>query len=263
MKKLFVLFLLVALVPFSIGCFGSDSDDTPIDVAKLSASATLPKAAGDGLNLRGAAVPASHFKNVKMKIGDVVLDAVTEDTTDGGLNYTVVFEKIVTTAQKTAATTGVVPVVITKADKTEIKFAIDYSSVSATTGLSVTVATDNSVSVPAGIVSYPGFVKVTSITESKNTLTPSFTVVFDGDIQSIDSPNAFDIKVTSGTTSVAAALADFNSSYDVTSKTMTVSLKNKTLTDGKTYTVTINKLISKEKIVVVPTTYTFTVTLTK
>lgn len=262
MKKLFVLFLLVALVPFSIGCFGGDDDDdTPLDIATLSASAKLPIAAGE--NLRGAAVPAQHFKNVKMQIGDIVLDAVTEDTTDNGLTYTVAFEKTVTTAQKTAATTGIVPVIITPADTTKpaIKFAVDFSSVSTT--LNVTVAADNTVSVPAGIVSYPGFVKVASITESKNTLTPTFTVVFDGDIGSIDNPNAFDVKVTSGTTSVAASIDDFNAAYDVNSKTMTVSLKDKSLTDGKTYTVAINKLISKEKIAVIATSYTFTVTLTK
>lgn len=262
MKKLFVLFLLVALVPFSIGCFGGDDDEAPLDIAKLTASASLPKAAGDGLNLRGAAVAANHFKNVKMQIGDVVLDAVTEDTTDNGVTYTVTFEKDVTTAQKTAATTGVVPVIITPADTTKptIKFAVDYNSI--TTALNVTVAADNTVSLPAGVVSYPG-VKVVSITESKNTLTPEFTVVFDGDIKSIDTPFAFDIKVTSGTTSVAASIDDFNASYNVNNKTMTVSLKNKTLTDGKEYKVTINKLISKEKIYVIPTTHTFTVTLTK
>jgi len=262
MKKLFVLFLLISLVPFTVGCslFGDDDDDSaPVNVAKLSAAATLPASAG-AANLRGVAVAANKFKNVKMKIGGVTLDAVTEEPDSTSANYTVTFEKVVSTAEYNAATTGVVPVIITKNDGNTIEFAVDYSTFSSSP-LSVSVDTNNNVSSSGSV--YAAFAKA-SITESKNTLTPEFTVVFDRDIVSTET-TAFDVKVTSGTTTVAASKDDFNVSYTPNTRTMIVSLKNKTLTDGKTYTVTINKLVSSSTpaVAVLSTSYTFTVKLTQ
>lgn len=264
MKKLFVLFLLISLVPFTVGCnlFGGDDDDSaPVNVAKLSAAATLPASAG-AANLRGVAVAANKFKNVTMKIGDVTLVAVTEEPTDStNATYTVKFEKIVSTAEYNAATTGVVPVVITKNDGSQVKFAVDFSTFSSSSPLSVSVDTAGNVSSTGSV--YASYAKVTSITATTNTLTPEFTVVFDTDIGSVQTPAAFDVKVTSGTTTVAASIDDFNVSY--TPNTMKVSLKNKTLTDGKTYTVTINKLVSSStpQVAVLSTSHTFTVKLTQ
>lgn len=263
MKKLFVLFLLVALVPFSIGCFGGDDDDAPLDIAKLSASAVLPKAAGDNLNLRGAAVAANHFKNVTMTIGEQVLTAETEEDNGDG-TYKVTFGKVVTSAQYSAATTGILPVTITKNDKSTVSFAVDFSTLSSTAPLAVTVSSANVVTSSAGTVyAADKFVTVKSITGTTNTLQPTFTVVFSGDIGSIDTPKTFDVKVTSGTTTAAASASDFTTSYDVSSKTMTVTLKDKSLTDGKTYTVTINKIVSSTDILVTTTSHTFTIALTK
>ncbi len=270
MKKLFVLFLLVVLVPFTVGCnlFGGD-DDGPaaVNMTKLTASAVLPASAGKP-SLRGAAVAANKFENVTMKIGNITLKAVTEELTDATNNlYTVTFEKIVNTADYQAATTGIVNVIITKNDSNTIKFAVDFSTLSPSS-FSVEVDTSNNVKLPTGSTGtiYPEdkYAEIKSITETKNTLTPEFTIVFDKDIVSIDTTGnnaAFDIKVTSGTTTVAASKADFRVSY--TPNTMKVSLENKELTDGKTYTVTINKLVNSNGLAIISTSYTFTVKLTQ
>lgn len=263
MKKLFVLFLLVALVPFTVGCslFGDDSDSASVDMATLTASAQLPASAGK-TSLRAAT--ADKFANVTMKIGDEILTAVSEVPTDNtNATYTVTFSKVVSTAAYQAATTGIVPVVITRNDGTQIKFAADFSTFSSSSPLSVSVNAAGNVSSTGSI--YSSYAKVSSITETKNTLTPEFTVVFDTDIVSVTNPAAFDVKVTSDTTTVAASQDDFNVSYTSATKTMKVSLKNKTLTDGKTYTVTINKLVSSStpQVAVLSTSYTFTVKLTQ
>lgn len=261
MKKLFVLFLLVALVPFSIGCFGgSNGDDAPLDIAKLSASAVLPASAG--ANLRAAAVAASKFKNVTMTIGEQILTAETEEDNGDG-TYKVTFGKIVTSAQYSAATTGILPVTITKNDGSKVNFAFDFSSVQSTP-LAVTISATDVVTPSAGTVYAANeFVTVKSINGTTNTLKPTFTVVFSGDIGSIDNPKTFDVKVTSGTSTAAATASDFVTSYDVSSKTMTVTLKDKSLTDGKTYTVTINKIVSSTDILVTTTSHTFTIALTR
>lgn len=266
MKKLFILFLLVALVPFSIGCFGSSSDDDgPLpDAVKLSASAVLPKAAGDNLSLRGAAVAPNHFKNVTMQIGKEVLTAETEEDKGDG-TYTVTFGKVVTNAEYKAATTGIVPVVITPQTGSTIpviKFAMDYETITAPLAVTVTAA---GVGTPSTGTFYESgkYVTVSSITGTTNTLKPTFTVVFDGDIGSIIEPKTFDVKVTSGTTTAAATAADFDTSYNHLTKTMTVTLKDKSLTDGKTYTVTLNKIVSKTDILVTTTSHTFTIALTR
>ncbi|HNX74987.1 MAG TPA: hypothetical protein PLM07_05505 [Candidatus Rifleibacterium sp.] len=265
MKKLFVLFLLVALVPFSIGCFGSDSDDTPLDIAKLSASAVLPASAG--ANLRAAAVAASKFKNVTMTIGEgefkQILTAETEEDNGDG-TYKVTFGKVVTSAQYNAATTGILPVTITKNDGTTVSFAVDFSTLSPSAPLAVVVTAAGGVTSSVGkVYTANEFVTVKSITGTTNTLKPTFTVVFSGDIGSIDNPKTFDVKVTSETTTAATSASDFVTSYDVSKKTMTVTLKDKSLTDGKTYTVTINKIVSSTDILVTSTSHKFTIALTK
>ena len=262
MKKLFVLFLLVSLIPFAVGCslFGDDSDDSAsVNMTTLTASAKLPASAGKP-SLRAAT--ADKFANVTMKIGDVTLKAVSEEPTDNtNATYTVTFEQIVNTAVYQAATTGIVPVVISRHDGSKIEFAADFSTFSSP--LSVSVDAAGTVSSSGTI--YSNYARVTSITETKNTLTPEFTVVFNTDIVSVANPAEFDVKVTSGTTTVAASQADFNVSYTSATKTMKVSLKDKTLTDGKTYTVTINKLVSSStpQVAVLSTSYTFTVKLTQ
>lgn len=269
MKKLFVLFLLVALVPFTIGCglFGDNEDNTPINLTKLTAKASLLPAAAVA-NLRGSVTEqtvAVVFAGAKMTIGTVVLTAKTEmgpDAITGA--YDVVFESDVlaaNSAEYVNATTGVVEAVITNANGTTIAtFAVDYTVVAATTTIAVTVAANGTVtSTTAGVTD--SYATVTSATVTAGTLTPTITVVFSDDIGTIVAPTAFDVKVTKGTTTIAAAQADFITSYVAGTKTMTINLNNKTLVNGSTYTVKVNKIVSSTGVSVVAFTKTFTVTV--
>lgn len=94
MKKLFVLFLLVALVPFTVGCglFGDNDDTTPINVAKLKASVTMPGSLAG--SLRAAKnTPAIKFNGFKVLIGNFTLVAVADEEISSG-NWLVDFETI-------------------------------------------------------------------------------------------------------------------------------------------------------------------------
>ncbi len=94
MKKLFVLFLLVSLVPFVVGCWGSDNDDSVLPTKTLTLSKVLPAGTFAG-TLRGAVVLqwSNLFMNV-VKSGTTVKLPYKSHTasTDG---VTVVFEAVV------------------------------------------------------------------------------------------------------------------------------------------------------------------------
>jgi len=67
MKKLFVLFLLVALVPFAVGCFGGDGDDDSVlDYTTLTNVVTLPNELIAPANMRAAKI---SYKNLYLNIG--------------------------------------------------------------------------------------------------------------------------------------------------------------------------------------------------
>lgn len=68
MKKLFVLFLLVALVPFAVGCFGGDGDDDSVlDYTTLTNVVSLPNELVAPANMRAAA--KISYKNLYLNIG--------------------------------------------------------------------------------------------------------------------------------------------------------------------------------------------------
>lgn len=68
MKKLFVLFLLVALVPFTVGCglFGDNDDTTPVNLPTLKASISGFAFPG---NLRAATLEQFLAKNIFLRVG--------------------------------------------------------------------------------------------------------------------------------------------------------------------------------------------------
>ncbi|HNX74988.1 MAG TPA: hypothetical protein PLM07_05500 [Candidatus Rifleibacterium sp.] len=96
MKKLFALFLLVALVPFTVGCglFG-DNDDTSTIVApaKIAAKVIVPAAAVPA-SIRAArvapAVKSVKFAGYTIKVGEYTLRVVAEDDQADG-SYVVEF----------------------------------------------------------------------------------------------------------------------------------------------------------------------------
>ena len=69
MKKLFALFLLVALVPFTVGCglFGDNDDTSPITTATLSLSRLFPAGTFGG-SLRGATTVAINYSDLFMYV---------------------------------------------------------------------------------------------------------------------------------------------------------------------------------------------------
>lgn len=74
MKKLFVLFLLVALVPFTVGCglFGDNDDTSPVDLPILRASlSSYPVPAS--LRADAAGLAYVNSKNVTMTINGIEL----------------------------------------------------------------------------------------------------------------------------------------------------------------------------------------------
>lgn len=94
MKKLFVLFLLVALVPFSIGCWGDDDDDTVLATKTLSLTKTLPAGTFAG-TLRGAVVLqwSNLYMNVVKSGSTVKLPYKDHSATADGVK--VIFEAVV------------------------------------------------------------------------------------------------------------------------------------------------------------------------
>jgi len=103
MKKLFVLFLLVALVPFTVGCslFGSSYDDPdPVPTSRLAISKVIPAAGILAGNIRAAAVAL----NVSDLFMEVVYLGVTyklpykSHTVNADGNVVVVFETTLPTA---------------------------------------------------------------------------------------------------------------------------------------------------------------------
>lgn len=69
MKKLFALFLLVALVPFTVGCglFGDNDDTSPITTSTLTLARLFPAGSFNG-SLRGATVISLNYSDLFMNI---------------------------------------------------------------------------------------------------------------------------------------------------------------------------------------------------
>ncbi len=69
MKKLFALFLLVALVPFTVGCglFGDNDDTSPITTSTLTLARLFPAGTLGGGSLRGATI-AFNYNDLFMYI---------------------------------------------------------------------------------------------------------------------------------------------------------------------------------------------------
>ncbi len=280
MKKLFVLFLLAALVPFTVGCglFGDNDDTTPVNLTRLSASATLPVSAAS--NLRGAAVAANTFRNFVMTINGVELVAETEENVGRG-NYTVNFGAIVSNQQAQLARAGRVPVLI-KATRTSatpiIQILVETTSlvnqslnvaVTGTPGnYTVSDATIGETTLDRIVIAADKILaKIVNVTPVNSGLQPSFDVTFDNDIFGVDftdisqvSGAIIDVKARrAGGEYLDANAEDFNYSYNKTTKKLTVALVDKTLTAGRTYEVAV-RTINYNGNYVAAYVYTFTAT---
>lgn len=268
MKKLFVLFLLAALVPFTIGCglFGDNDDTTPVTVTKLTASAILPAPAG--ASIRAAAVAANLFKGYTMTINGVTLTAETEELING--EWKVTFGAIVSATQLATAQQGLVPVTIVSNTGVSIVSAyINTENFAPTAPIAITVSSVAGVitiqEVTVGNTSTPVVAADTTVTILSAVAgagtKPTFTIVFDKDI--VSTLNAtIDVDVRNVKNSVytnVASSVDFSTpSYTATTKTMEVTLSGKTLVVGQTYEVVVRNIKTAAGLNILSKTFTFT-----
>lgn len=105
MKKLFLMFLIVALVPFAVGCGGGGSDNNVLDYTTLTNSVTLPNALVAPANLRAAKL---SYKNLYLEIGGYKFTpAATPAPVYNAASdtWTIAFESTMTGAQAAALRT--------------------------------------------------------------------------------------------------------------------------------------------------------------
>lgn len=207
MKKLFVLFLLVALVPFTVGCslWGNDEDNSVLDLSKVSVSVKVPASVVSS-SLRGA-VPSS---SLVLTIGTFTFaTGVATDNLDG--TYTIVFTSAnltpaerasLTTTSHTAILTSNVSGAavemfrfpITLDDETGDLLTVTVNpttgaiSVKLNDGTSPTVVTGETYAMNITKVAVKGGLELTaSATTAVDalSLTPTFSVTFDNDIATL------------------------------------------------------------------------------
>jgi len=203
MKKLFVLFLLVALVPFSVGCslWGHDEDLDVIAKSPVALTVKVPAAGIAGASLKGAI----SYQTLRLTIGGYEFTPGTPTGPVDGL-WTIVFSASLTDAQQATLidSTADTAVITSTLDttKTILSFPVTLTSL---TSVVVAVAEDgtvkvNDVTVPATDVTEGTFdvdtynFEVTSVQVNAKdvatktadidnnvvtTLTPTFTLTFD------------------------------------------------------------------------------------
>jgi hypothetical protein len=191
MKKLFVIFLLVSLVPFTVGCNGLwdfDDDDDPVATKTLTAKTILPSSTiSAGTNIRAA----TSYNGLTMTINGITFSPTdAKDLGDGTVEVTYKATVSLTTANaitgnsvevkvflsNTEILTTTVNVGTEKAPTIIVK--VDYTGAT----VSVTIIPDGSTteqSVTTSNYSYTSptvsSFNVTSVTYGDQTLTPSTT----------------------------------------------------------------------------------------
>lgn len=257
MKKLFVLFLLVALVPFTVGCslWGQDEDRDVLDSAKVEISAKVPASI---VSASGALRAAVGYSTLTMTIDGITLNAVSISALDADGKYTIVFNSgLLTLAQRafltdgTADTCTIVSTVGGVATDV-LSFSLNLTS---TTAVAFTVASDGTVSMVSGgtttgtptLGAIPSL-KVTSVTLGgtaltasattavpTNSVTPVFAVNFDNAISTLTgvawkvdvthvSATGATVKAYSLDSTVTADAGLFTVNNDAASATVNVTL---------------------------------------
>lgn len=216
MKKLFVLFLLVALVPFSVGCslWGNDEDTDVLDYAKASVKAKLPASIVAPTSLRGAV----SYTTLAMTINGIPFTVSGTPTLNDDGSYTVTFTSANLTAAErntltSTSTTAVITSDVTGSAVPLVSFPVTLGSETGTE-FTVTIAADGTITVVSnegtvGTITKGTFddkydmnvTKVTTIVgaETKEltnavgtaielaagNVTPTFAVTYDNDIATL------------------------------------------------------------------------------
>ncbi|PKL45286.1 MAG: hypothetical protein CVV42_18840 [Candidatus Riflebacteria bacterium HGW-Riflebacteria-2] len=282
MKKLFVLFLLVALVPFSVGCslWGNDEDLDVIPVT-VTAKAVVPAV---GISLRAAAtsVVGSIYEKYTLTIDGITMKADTYEAVAGTTDVEITFKAEVTQAQKTAFAALIGDVTITVSNGAAVP-TTDTAYVNITTAGTFTVTVTaagitgvaiDGTSLPADQFSTTGYVGITSVKTAGNTLTsttyasatsllPVFTITLD-DLTLAGAVTANVTAKNSDGVAVTLAATDFTVG-DAVAGVFTVTVKDaaepKKLNDTHKYIVTVNSLGVGGKILKTAATYNFVVDL--
>ena len=87
MKKMFILFLLVALIPFGVGCFGGGSDNDVLDYTTITKTVNMPATVVAGASLRAAV----SYSNFFLYLNGNKLTATAATLNADGVSYDVTF----------------------------------------------------------------------------------------------------------------------------------------------------------------------------
>ncbi|NLF95688.1 MAG: hypothetical protein GX569_03055 [Candidatus Riflebacteria bacterium] len=277
MKKLFVLFLMVALVPFAVGCFGGDSNDDAI-VYPPDLQVTV-----DGLNNASLRAITYAGWTVKLAYGanEVVL-AAKEDV--AGNPNAAVFYKVLTTDSERAVRTALLAAdnkvtasLYKSGSAVAAKSAVFFSNASVAKMTFTVGATDVTVSindqpVAAGeevvletnAVKSGGVALVTDATADPTELTPvSNEVVINvdpgvtlvaADITAAKDNGTYDVKVNG----VAVPKARFAPTLN-DDGSIDLNVDTTGLVAGTKYTVVINYIQVGDQILTTESTYYFTI----
>jgi len=261
MKKLFVLFLLVALVPFTVGCglFGDNDDTSPVDLPTLRASVTGMSVPA---NIRGN-LAAFQAKKVTVVINGVTLSpvAATENPAGSG-KWDVDFQALVDAATIAAINTlGTVNVEVKVNGVTTTSVAVPAASVATaksvtlpltvagvidTTAVKVGGETVPAVSDTANVATITGATNngvAVATTQSAavnvNSLVPAFVVTFDKDV--VLQNFTFDVGVKNvNKTEQDLTMNDILvSAVNGNTKQANVAVHGKTLSAGQTYQISV------------------------
>lgn len=257
MKKLFVLFLLVALVPFTVGCglFGDNDDTSPVDLPTLSATVT---GIATPANIRGNLV-AFQNANYTVVINGVRLSPVAADP--NGAGWDVTFQALTdaaTLATINASAFVTVEIQIAGAPTTytvkvpgaamatakTITLPISGVNIDATNTVvgtegKVAVVEANAVTILSATNNGAEVATTQSGAVPVNNLTPAFVVTFDKDVVLQDITFDVGVKNVNKTEQDLTMNDILVTAVNGNTKQANVAVHGKTLSAGQTYQISV------------------------
>lgn len=215
MRKLFVLFLLVSLVPFTVGCNGlwDFDDDDDVYAASRAAVTVVPSVTLPGTLVAPSLRAQQDYRDVALVYNGVSYYPTAISAVDANGNYTLTYPAITidktvtvfntTTGEATLSLTLVVagqtiPVSIKVTDRSTATTAVNNETLTVDVSggnITVTVTSDGTTLTPTPVVTKQYITSVkygttsvsinSSAPTTVNSLTPSFTVFFDQDVTAI------------------------------------------------------------------------------
>ncbi len=232
MKKLFALFLLVALVPFSVGCnLWSYDDPDPVATVSKSLSVKLPATAFSGIKAAVSYDTVTMTVNgIEFKIDGTPTFNEADDT------WSVTFKATLTAGQVDAITGNAVPVVIKTGSTTlvtqNITFGTALDGATTTPEITVTATKNADGTTTFAVTAKEGTTALTTGTNSATATTvPSFqvasvTVMVNNAKVELDAANYN--KVATITPVFTVELKEAYTNTDLTKVAWAVKVTNKT-----------------------------------